>query len=108
MVGDRWRDVGAGRAAGCLTIFVDYGYEQDGPNEPDHVVASLSEAANVILRPQRDALGWGDLSHRTSLCGCPAGRRPICCDNFMDRSHHLDAANFEPNTIRAPFLEQAH
>jgi D-glycero-D-manno-heptose 1,7-bisphosphate phosphatase len=49
IVGDRWRDVGAGRAAGCLTIFVDYGYEQDGPSEPDHVVASLSEAANVIL-----------------------------------------------------------
>ena len=49
IVGDRWRDVGAGRAAGCLTIFVDYGYEQDGPNEPDHVVASLSEAANLIL-----------------------------------------------------------
>lgn len=48
-VGDRWRDIVAGRAAGCLTIFVDYGYEQEGPNEPNHVVASLSEAANVIL-----------------------------------------------------------
>ena len=44
----------------------------------------------------------------TSLCGCPAGRRTICCDNFMDRSHHLNAANFEPDTIRAPFLEQVH
>ena len=49
MVGDRWRDTAAGRAAGCLTIFVDYGYEQEGPNQPDHVVASLSEAANLIL-----------------------------------------------------------
>ncbi len=49
VVGDRWRDVAAGRAAGCLTIFVEYGYEQEGPNEPDHVVASLSEAANLIL-----------------------------------------------------------
>jgi D-glycero-D-manno-heptose 1,7-bisphosphate phosphatase len=49
VVGDRWRDVVAGRAAGCLTIFVEYGYEQEGPNEPDHVVASLSEAANLIL-----------------------------------------------------------
>jgi D-glycero-D-manno-heptose 1,7-bisphosphate phosphatase len=54
MVGDRWRDVMAGRAAGCLTIFVDYGYEQEGPNEPDHVVASLSEAANVILSRRTD------------------------------------------------------
>lgn len=49
VVGDRWRDVVAGCAAGCLTIFVEYGYEQEGPNEPDHVVASLSEAANLIL-----------------------------------------------------------
>jgi D-glycero-D-manno-heptose 1,7-bisphosphate phosphatase len=49
MVGDRWRDVSAGRAAGCSTIFIEYGYEQDEPNEPDHVVGSLSEAANLIL-----------------------------------------------------------
>jgi D-glycero-D-manno-heptose 1,7-bisphosphate phosphatase len=49
MVGDRWRDVAAGRAAGCGTIFVDYGYEQDGPNEPDHVVGSLPEAVDFIL-----------------------------------------------------------
>jgi D-glycero-D-manno-heptose 1,7-bisphosphate phosphatase len=49
MVGDRWRDVAAGHAAGCLTIFIDYGYVQEGPNNPDHVVRSLSEAANVIL-----------------------------------------------------------
>jgi D-glycero-D-manno-heptose 1,7-bisphosphate phosphatase len=49
MVGDRWRDTAAGRAAGCATIFVDYGYEQDGPNEPDHVVASLPEAVDIIL-----------------------------------------------------------
>ena len=52
-VGDRWRDVAAGRSAGCLTIFVEHGFEQEGPNEPDHVVTSLSEAANLIL--ERDA-----------------------------------------------------
>jgi D-glycero-D-manno-heptose 1,7-bisphosphate phosphatase len=49
MVGDRWRDTAAGRAAGCTTIFVDYGYEQDGPNVPDYVVASLPEAVDTIL-----------------------------------------------------------
>lgn len=48
-VGDRWRDIAAGRAAGCLTIFIDYGYEQDGPNEPDHVAGSLTEATDFIL-----------------------------------------------------------
>jgi len=49
IIGDRWRDVAAGRAAGCLTIFVEYGYEQEGPNQPDHIVASLAEAADLIL-----------------------------------------------------------
>jgi D-glycero-D-manno-heptose 1,7-bisphosphate phosphatase len=49
VVGDRWRDVAAGRAAGCTTVFVDYGYRQDGPNFPDSVVSSLPEAAAFIL-----------------------------------------------------------
>ncbi len=49
MVGDRWRDVVAGRTAGCETFFVDYGYQQDGPNDPDHVVSSLADAVDVIL-----------------------------------------------------------
>jgi D-glycero-D-manno-heptose 1,7-bisphosphate phosphatase len=49
MVGDRWRDVAAGRAAGCATIFVDYGFEQERPNAPNHVVASLPQAVDVIL-----------------------------------------------------------
>lgn len=49
IVGDRWRDVKAGQAAGCRTIFVDYGYAQDESAEPDKVVHSLSEAADFIL-----------------------------------------------------------
>jgi len=49
LVGDRWRDVEAGRAAGCLTIFVDYGYKQDGPNHPDKIVRSLPEAVAYIM-----------------------------------------------------------
>jgi D-glycero-D-manno-heptose 1,7-bisphosphate phosphatase len=49
MVGDRWRDVQAGRAAGCRTIFIDYGYPQDEPSEADKVVHSLFEATEFIL-----------------------------------------------------------
>lgn len=49
MVGDRWRDVEAGHRAGCrATILVDYGYDEANGN-PDHRVASLSEAADWIL-----------------------------------------------------------
>jgi D-glycero-D-manno-heptose 1,7-bisphosphate phosphatase len=50
IVGDRWRDVQAGRAAGCCTIFVDYGYPQDRPAEPDKVVKSLAEATEFVLK----------------------------------------------------------
>jgi len=49
MVGDRWRDIEAGRQAGCATVFVDYGYAETRPPTPDVVVTSLSEAANWIL-----------------------------------------------------------
>lgn len=50
LVGDRWRDLEAGRAAGCrATILVDYAYAEEIPNEPDARVASLTEAAEWIL-----------------------------------------------------------
>ncbi len=50
IVGDRWRDVGAGRAAGCKTVFIDHNYYADRrPEPPDHVAASLSDAADHIL-----------------------------------------------------------
>ena len=49
LVGDRWRDIQAGAAAGCRTIFVDYDYPQDGSMQPDWVVRSLPEAVAIIL-----------------------------------------------------------
>src|SRR5262249_26493400 len=47
MVGDRYRDVDAGRAAGCVTILVTGPAE--GPARPDHRVADLREAVSTIL-----------------------------------------------------------
>ena len=49
IVGDRWRDVAAGKAAGCKTIFVDYGYAEELADRPDFVVTSLPEAVKIIL-----------------------------------------------------------
>lgn len=49
MVGDRWRDVAAGKAAGCYTYFIDYQYAEQSDN-PDTVVSSLEEAGSQILR----------------------------------------------------------
>ncbi|MDR4502081.1 MAG: HAD-IIIA family hydrolase [Nitrospirales bacterium] len=50
MVGDRWRDVGCGRAAGCYTIFIDRGYTEQLRDKPDAVCEGLTEAVPIILR----------------------------------------------------------
>ena len=53
MVGDRWRDIDAGHAAGCRTVFVDRGYRERGPTAPpDFRVTSLREAVDCILRQE--------------------------------------------------------
>ena len=49
VVGDRWRDVAAGRAAGCSTIFIDYGYSETLHQPPDYCTTSLLKAAHLIL-----------------------------------------------------------
>ena len=58
MVGDRWRDVEAGRRAGCRTVFIDCGYNERRPDPPaDHDAADLKDAVDWIL---------SDLAQRTS------------------------------------------
>jgi D-glycero-D-manno-heptose 1,7-bisphosphate phosphatase len=52
MVGDRWRDTDAGQAAGCHTFFIDYGYDEKQPAQVDYRVASLREAARIILETE--------------------------------------------------------
>jgi D-glycero-D-manno-heptose 1,7-bisphosphate phosphatase len=49
LVGDRWRDIGAGQAAGCRTVFIDRGYDERRPESPDATVRDLTEAAAWIL-----------------------------------------------------------
>jgi D-glycero-D-manno-heptose 1,7-bisphosphate phosphatase len=49
MVGDRWRDVGAGRAAGCFTVLIDRAYAEPMTETPDAVCADLAGAAVIIL-----------------------------------------------------------
>jgi D-glycero-D-manno-heptose 1,7-bisphosphate phosphatase len=50
LVGDRWRDIEAGRRAGCRTFFVDHEYAEQQPQSYDFRVSSLLEAAGIILR----------------------------------------------------------
>ena len=49
MVGDRWRDIGAGKAVGCVTVFIDCDYREQAPDNPDHIVRDLGKAADLIL-----------------------------------------------------------
>jgi D-glycero-D-manno-heptose 1,7-bisphosphate phosphatase len=48
MIGDRWRDIDTGRAAGCLTLWIDHGYSETLRAAPDHTVSSLLAAARLL------------------------------------------------------------
>ena len=62
MIGDRWRDIDAGSAAGCQTIWIDRDYDERPPRQaPNARVASLGEAAAWILQQTR----------LTQECGSP-------------------------------------
>lgn len=50
MIGDRGRDIEAGRRAGCRTILIGNAYGEKLQAAPDAVVATLGEAADWILR----------------------------------------------------------
>ncbi|HTX20368.1 MAG TPA: HAD family hydrolase [Candidatus Aquilonibacter sp.] len=53
MVGDRWRDVDCGQAAGCRTIYIDRGYAEELKQKPDFSARNLAEAADIILRESK-------------------------------------------------------
>lgn len=50
LIGDRWRDIDAGQAAGCTTVWIDRGYTERGPSRAPAVrVRSCLEAAEWIV-----------------------------------------------------------
>jgi D-glycero-D-manno-heptose 1,7-bisphosphate phosphatase len=49
MIGDRWRDIAAGQAAGCKSFFIDYSYLEKEPRMPFRRVVSLLEATRIII-----------------------------------------------------------
>lgn len=57
MVGDRWKDVDAGAAAGCRTVWIDCGYDERPPaHAPDARVADLRAAAEWIVEAALNAV----------------------------------------------------
>jgi D-glycero-D-manno-heptose 1,7-bisphosphate phosphatase len=55
LVGDRWRDVAAGNAAGLATFFIDYSYSEKAPEMPFTKVGSLLEAVQLIIGDSNDS-----------------------------------------------------
>jgi len=49
LVGDRWKDIVAGRAVGCYAVFLDRGYGEPTPREADAIVRSLPAAVRRII-----------------------------------------------------------
>ena len=65
MVGDRWRDIEAGRRAGCRTLFLDYDYREAKPMPPaDATVRSFDEGVAWILGGEPPARRDGMLDPR--------------------------------------------
>jgi D-glycero-D-manno-heptose 1,7-bisphosphate phosphatase len=56
LVGDRWRDVEAGRRAGCRTILVDQGWRERLPEGADAVASDLTTAVSWIFGRSARAL----------------------------------------------------
>jgi D-glycero-D-manno-heptose 1,7-bisphosphate phosphatase len=55
MVGDRWKDVEAGRRAGCASVFIDLGYDEPRPEPPaDYTADGLPSAASWIINASSD------------------------------------------------------
>jgi len=54
MVGDRWRDIDCGHAAGCRTIFIDRGYAEELRQKPHFSAGNLAQAADIILRESKN------------------------------------------------------
>lgn len=49
MIGDRWSDISAGKAASCTTILIDNNYSEKLIDQPDIIVTSLIAAVDTII-----------------------------------------------------------
>ena len=51
MIGDRWKDVEAGKSAGCKTVWLYQAYDEPQPSKgADYMTTSLSEGVSWIIR----------------------------------------------------------
>ena len=48
MIGDRKKDIDAGKNAGCKTIFVDYNYSESKPTNADFIIKNVKDILKII------------------------------------------------------------
>ena len=49
LIGDRWKDIDAGKKVGCKTIFLDYQYDELLHSQPDFTTTSTIRASEWII-----------------------------------------------------------
>ena len=49
MIGDRWKDIDAAEISGCKSIFIDYNYNEQKPNNAGNCVKCIKSALKKIL-----------------------------------------------------------
>ena len=54
MIGDRWKDISAGKKVGCKTIFINNNYKKDKIVKANFTFKSLSKAVNKIKKITKD------------------------------------------------------
>lgn len=93
MVGDRWRDIEAGIAAGCRTVWIDRGYLEKQPTKFDYRCANLLDAAKWIVQQQKPGERPSDDTKRfenKDFCGrCGQSRHAgNVCQTLYSRADH--------------------
>ena len=58
LIGDRWKDIDAGAAVGCNTVFLEYGYDEKLRTKPDHTISQLAQVVPLIRGAIKDDLGY--------------------------------------------------
>jgi transaldolase len=91
MVGDMWRDVMAGQAAGCFTLLVEAPYNRDGRCRPDEEVSDLLAAARRIASAPGSAPGPGSAAREAAIPTLQGLRVRIFADG-VDKAGMLDLA----------------
>lgn len=51
MIGDRWKDIEAGKKAGCKTLWIQNDYKEPSPpRQPDWIARTMQEATQHIMK----------------------------------------------------------